>query len=170
MNELLDEDRRIDRVVMAARWGIYFKQKSGYYIGGECIGNSAAKRQALSLMGEMIRELAAKNIHVTVVLGTPTGEKLAPQNMLVRHLNGKIEKRIEAQTQVEWSSTAKLSDGLSETAISNGADVIDPVDYLCADGICISENEQGPIRYDKSHLRPGYIREHLSYLDATVEP
>ena len=170
VNKLLDEDRRIDRVVLAARWGIYFKQNSGYYIGGECIGNSGAKRQAFSLVGEMIRELTAKNIHVTVVLGTPTGEKLAPQNMLVRHLNGKIEKRVETLTQQDWSYTAKLSDGLSETAISNGADVIDPVDYLCADGICISENEQGPIRYDKSHLRPGYIREHLSYLDATVEP
>ena len=170
INKLLDEDRRIDRVVLAARWGIYFKQKSGYYIGGECIGNTGAKGKALSLMGEMIRELTAKNIHVTVVLGSPTGEKLAPQNMLVRHFDGKIEKQFVTQTQQEWSSTAKLSDGLSEMAISNGADVIDPVDYLCADGICISENGQGPIRSDKSHLRPGYVREHVRFLDATVDP
>ena len=170
VSKVLEEDKRIDRVVMAARWGLYFKPNSGYFIGGDCIGSDVAKPLAYSRLGEMVHDLTGKGIRVTLVLSTPTGEKLAPQNMVRRNFYGKIEKRIEPQSQEEWKSTARLFDGLADAALSQGARVINPVAYLCADGVCISESGGVPIRYDKSHLRPGYVREHLLYLDETVAP
>jgi hypothetical protein len=64
-----------------------------------------------------------------------------------------------------------LLDEIASVAKSNGAKVIDPMDYLCLNGVCIAEEENGvPIRFDEGHLRPGYVRDHVKYLDRTVEP
>jgi len=60
---------------------------------------------------------------------------------------------------------------IASVAKQNGAEVIDPMDYLCTNGVCIAEDMDGiPIRYDDGHLRPGYVRDHVKYLDFTVEP
>ena len=58
---------------------------------------------------------------------------------------------------------------IAAVARKNGAEVIDPLDYLCTNGICIAEDEKGvPIRFDDGHLCPGYVRDHVKYLDQTV--
>ncbi len=59
-------------------------------------------------------------------------------------------------------------DELAAVAKANGADVIDPVPFLARDGICISTDDDGPIRYDNMHIRPEFARDHVTYLDATV--
>jgi len=53
----------------------------------------------------------------------------------------------------------------------NGAELIDPMDYLCTNGVCIAEDDNGvPIHFDDGHLCSGYVRENVKYLDRTVEP
>ena len=49
---------------------------------------------------------------------------------------------------------------------------MDPLDYLSDEsGECISADYEGfPIRYDEGHLRPGYVRDQVKYLDFTVLP
>ena len=49
-----------------------------------------------------------------------------------------------------------------------GAEVIDPIPWLSEDGYCISSNQDGPIRCDDSHLRPGFVRKYVTYLDKTI--
>jgi hypothetical protein len=56
-------------------------------------------------------------------------------------------------------------------ALRNHVRVIDPRDFLCRDGKCLVIDADGvPIRYDGGHLRPGYVRDQVKYLDFTVEP
>jgi len=59
---------------------------------------------------------------------------------------------------------------IARVAGENGARVIDPADFLCPDGVCLNETSEGPIRYHLSHLRPGFVRDHVTYLDQTVSP
>jgi hypothetical protein len=63
-----------------------------------------------------------------------------------------------------------LLDQIASVAKANGASVIEPVDYLCKDGICIVEDENGPIHYDFGHLRSSFVRDKVKYLDATMAP
>jgi hypothetical protein len=45
------------------------------------------------------------------------------------------------------------------------------MDYLCTNGICIGKDGEGiPIRYDDGHLRIGYVKDNVLYLDETVSP
>jgi hypothetical protein len=63
-----------------------------------------------------------------------------------------------------------LLGSISEVAKKNCAEVIDPMDYLCTNGICIAEDEnEVPIRFDDAHLRSGYVKDHVKYLDRTVQ-
>jgi hypothetical protein len=46
--------------------------------------------------------------------------------------------------------------------------VIDPLASLQVNGVCITDDENGPIRFDSSHLRTGFSRRHATYIDATL--
>ena len=52
----------------------------------------------------------------------------------------------------------------------NHVEVIDPMEVLCVNGICIAEDENGPNHYDANHLRPSFVRYKVKYLDQTVAP
>src|SRR5712671_3522592 len=57
---------------------------------------------------------------------------------------------------------------LKRIARSTGATVIDPVDYLC-DGNCPTLTNDGwPVYMDDNHLRPSFVRQHVTFLDAIV--
>jgi hypothetical protein len=65
----------------------------------------------------------------------------------------------------------RINSEIASIGRKNGALVIDPVDNLCYDGICIADDGNGiSIRNDGGHLRPGYVQEHVKYLDQTVAP
>jgi hypothetical protein len=46
--------------------------------------------------------------------------------------------------------------------------VIDPVPFLSRAGVFIATDDDGPIRYDDMHLRAAFVRDNVTYLDATV--
>jgi hypothetical protein len=48
--------------------------------------------------------------------------------------------------------------------------IIDPLEHLAVDGVCVAEEEGVPIRHDMSHLRPGYVADRVTYLDDTLAP
>ena len=54
------------------------------------------------------------------------------------------------------------------TAETAGAVTIDPMQFLCENGLCIVNNQNGPIRIDGYHLRPSYVRYNVTYLDDLV--
>jgi hypothetical protein len=58
---------------------------------------------------------------------------------------------------------------LLEIAQRTGAIVVDPVDYICANGTCSPLNSAGePIYTDPVHMRPYFVRSAIHYLDAAL--
>jgi hypothetical protein len=56
-----------------------------------------------------------------------------------------------------------------EIARSTGATAIDPTVYLCGDAHCPTlAEDRMPVYTDNSHLRPEYVREHITFLDPIV--
>ena len=112
-----------------------------------------------------------KEEKVFVLLCTPTGKKLDPKNYIQRKFVGDGLIKSSEMLLKEWQAdVAPLNDSLKELALKNNVKVIDPSIALTTNEICIREFEGIPIRYDDGHLRPGFVREHVKYLDETVAP
>ena len=170
--ELVFSDARIDRIVIAARWSVFFDKKGGYEMDGIPLGDSLTHEQVIQKLGRNIRTLVDKHKNVTLVLDVPSSYFLDPKIMYPRTFKGTyaINKNIVTKENFLHENRGLLAE-IALTARKNGAEVIDPLDYLCTNGICIAEDENGiPIRFDEGHLRPGYVRDHVKYLDHTVEP
>jgi peptidoglycan/LPS O-acetylase OafA/YrhL len=159
----------IDRVVIAARWQAYLSRGSTSTIHGVKAGTEEGRREALAAFGSMIAKLVASGKRVVVVLAIPSGESLDPHRMLTRTFIGGQTCRLVPMAAESFRSTygGTIAE-LAAVSAANGADVIDPMQFLCHDGICIAMNEDGPIRADAAHLRVGFARNHVTYLDATV--
>jgi len=130
------------------------------------------EEQALSGLAILIHQLSLQGRKVYLVLNIPTGLELDPKGFYPRNFIGKIDTKKKILTKENFlKENGAVLDKIASIAKRAGAEVIDPMDYLCTNGICIAEDEKGvPIRFDEGHLRPGYVRDHLKYLDATVAP
>jgi len=169
--EVVSSEPRIDRVVIAARWVAYFTDGGRFRLNGVSLGEKGAQVKAFQELGQSIRELVAKGKKVIVVKNIPTGAELDPKKIYPRTFTGSYRQEKKVLSKEKFlSDHGEILSSLAKTACENGAEVIDPMDYLCTNGICIAEDENGPIRYDEGHLRPGYVREHVKYLDQTVGP
>jgi hypothetical protein len=123
-------------------------------------------------LDELLKKIAKHGKKIFLVLNIPTGSELDPKGIYQRNFIGSTESRKKILTKEFFvKENGALLSEIALTARKNGAEVIDPLDYLCTNGICIAEDENGiPIRFDEGHLRPGYVRDHVKYLDHTVEP
>jgi hypothetical protein len=170
--ELIASDLRIDRVVIAARWILYFNREGGYEIQGVSLGDQSAHDKVMDELGTSIRSLTAQHKKVILILNIPTSYSLDPKVMYPRTFKGTYGTNKRNFTKEEFlHDSRRLLAEIAKVAALNGAEVIDPLDYLCASGICIAEDEKGvPIRFDEGHLRPGYVRDHVTYIDQTMAP
>jgi hypothetical protein len=169
--KIILEDKRIDRVVIASWWHGYFIKETLYKLNGTSFADTTLKTKAVDEIAREIRRLVNMGKRVTLVLSVPTGWGFEPKNMFSRGFLGFQLKDSEKVTKWNFlNEYGEMPIKLAKVARENGAEVIDPMDYLCTNGVCISENEDGPIRYDSCHLRPGYVRDHVKYLDQTVAP
>ena len=58
---------------------------------------------------------------------------------------------------------------LLSVARSTGAHVIDPMDWLCNNTVCLGETSEGtPFYKDSGHLRAIYVRDHATFMDQTL--
>jgi peptidoglycan/LPS O-acetylase OafA/YrhL len=159
----------IDRVVIAARWQAYLSRGSISTINGVKSGTEEGRREALAAFGSMIAKLVSSGKRVAVLLAIPSGESLDPHRMLTRtFLGGQSFHAVPLAADSFQTGYGGPIAELAAVAKVNGADVIDPMQFLCRDGICIAMNSDGPIRSDAYHIRVGFARNYVTYLDATV--
>jgi peptidoglycan/LPS O-acetylase OafA/YrhL len=162
---------QIDRVVISALWTFYFTAESQYLFNGKSLSNKESRTAVLQEFGKMIGDLTANGKKVTVVLSIPVGQELDPRRLYRRHFFSPSEEKGLVLTKEKFlKEYGPLLDQIASLAQANGASVINPVDYLCKDGICIVEDENGPIHYDFGHLRSSFVRDKVKYLDATIAP
>ncbi len=108
---------------------------------------------------------------VYLILQIPSGEEFDPHYMVTRSLRDFGFKVV--QTPVERAKMIAefrpITSRLMDIARSTGATAIDPVDYLCHDADCPTLTGDGsPMYMDGGHLRPSYVREHVTFLDPIV--
>ncbi len=160
----------IDRVVISGLWKSHFANWTEWSIEGVSLGANAGRQKALASLSEFIGRLVASGKRVTLLMAMPQASQLAPKNMLTRSFFGSRTVAVTPLSVDDFQSMIAGSrlDDVAVAAEASGAMVIDPLPFLCRDGICISTDEFGPIRYDDLHLRAAFVRDHVTYLDATV--
>ena len=166
----LDQDPRIDRVVIAARWGLYFMRDASWKIDGVSMADDSAKKKALSELDGLITEIVAKGKSVTLVSAMPTSNELDPKRMCPRGFDGSYARKNKILTQKDFMKENAILEEIMALGRKSHVEVIDPMEVLCVNGICIAEDENGPNHYDANHLRPSFVRDKVKYLDQTVAP
>ena len=171
LDQQLAVNPKIDRVVIAARWYNYFAKNGDWKINGFSLGKFSGREKAIESLGDLIEKIVSTGRSVSLVLATPTGSELDPRAMFKRGFLGLSAREPHLSKEIFLRPNEDLLKAIAETARTHGARVIDPMDYLCRNGAIIVRDEKGiPICYDDHHLRPGYVREHVKYLDETVQP
>jgi len=177
MFEALDQqiasNPKIDRVVIAARWSFYFQKGSNWKIDDAySIGENPGKKKAFDQIEKTLQRLRELGKEVTIISTIPTGEALDPKSNYRRGFLGISERNKGVLTkEIFLQNNGVILNQITAIAKKHGVKVIDPMDYLSTNGICIAEDEEGiPIYYDDAHLRPYYVRDHVKYLDQTVAP
>ncbi|MBU3665929.1 MAG: acyltransferase [Chthoniobacterales bacterium] len=174
LQRAIDEDASIDRVVLLGNWLAYFGPNSLCSVDGQSVAQEPGRRAAAAALEKLMRSLVARGKHVTLVLGFPQHSRLDPMTFLHRGLDG--VGAVTPPTVLRQDVLSERASGcewlleIAEIAKGLGVEVIDPMDFLCPDGICLVENNDGPIRHDSNHLRANYVREHLTFLDHLLAP
>jgi len=150
--------REVDTVVIAAAWNRYdvFESKER---------DAAFRDLQATITG--FRKMGRR---VYLILPTPRGESFDPAHLVKRSL---LNLGFVVQEQVERADVDRninpVATRLMDIAHSAGATAIDPVDYLCGEARCPTLAEDRlPVYTDDSHLRPAYVREHMTFLDRIV--
>lgn len=162
-------DHRVDTVVIGAFWESYFETGR---VGEAAVRpliriNSKTADGVLSEFGAMIRSLRGSGKNVFVLLTGPTDPAFDPR-FLVSRITG---KRIDAPVLVApWrQQVGAILDRISATATSAGAVVLDPVPFVCDDGVCPVIGPEGePTHADRGHMRPWYVIERATFLDQVL--
>ena len=166
------ENPKIDRVVIGARWGTNaFSSNSKAHYYGLSLSDPSSLEVVMWELEKNVRILQEMGKKVYLLLNIPTGFELDPKNLYVRGFISPISPGVRRLKVADFLQIDKpFRDKLLAISQSTGATIIDPIPFLSENIFCIAVKEDGPIRCDDSHLRPGYVREHVKYLDATVNP
>ena len=125
---------------------------------------------AFAVLARTMRDLATHGKSVWLVLNIPSSPKLTPTLSLRRKLDGATEflplALDRAAFERDW---LPIKAKLIEAARASGAGVIDPMSWLCDASTCAGQTADGaPIYTDGGHLRASYVRDHATFMDATL--
>jgi peptidoglycan/LPS O-acetylase OafA/YrhL len=172
----------IDTVVIGANWWSYFVkqvQNEGefdreyyfqlngakeYFKGGNGVDLS------LDALAEFLEFLASSK-KVYLILNSPVSPTLSPKNFYDGSRFGQL--RYKPKTDLLKSEFDKDYEPLKKKLVSigkrAGVTIIDPLEYLCTEGICPGIMPDGtPIYKDGGHIRPFFSRNYCDFIDSTV--
>jgi peptidoglycan/LPS O-acetylase OafA/YrhL len=126
---------------------------------------------ALSKLKELIARSVSQGKRVYVILNIPVNVNLNPRRMIRRNfgragLQVKIPSVERAEVEKALRGSMSILRQLSKDA---GANVIDPMDWLCDATHCPVITAGGqPMYRNERHLNATYVRESVRFLDGTV--
>lgn len=163
----IEDNPNVDRVVIAARWEGAFHEHVEF--NGLKLSEPGALSIVMNELKKTVQILVNMGKEVYVVLDTPTGSELHPKNLYIRNFTSSMSSGVRRMKVGDFLKRDRaIRDQLQTIAKETGANIIDPIPYLSEGGYVLSSNEDGPIRCDESHLRPGFVRNKVIYLDETV--
>jgi peptidoglycan/LPS O-acetylase OafA/YrhL len=171
MELLLKKDPGIDRVVLGANWVWYCSLPVyPYEIHGERFPSEKAKKEAFDVLRALMTGLLRKGISVYLVMNTPVSPVQDPKSDITRGFNGILITKVDPLTVQEFDDLyGKFLSGLKSCAEESGAIVIDPRDFFKKNGVYPRVANGKHLYKDSCHLRSSYVRDHVTYLDKTVD-
>jgi peptidoglycan/LPS O-acetylase OafA/YrhL len=152
------DELHVDAVVIASAWNRYSVFDPN--------GPDTAYRDVEST----IAKFRSSGKRVYLVLPVPKGDAFEPSRIVKRSftLSGFfVVQRLRLSEVDPWAKG--IGAKLRNIAASHGAVAIDPTDYICRLGDCPTLADDGlPLYCDGSHLRSGYVREQVRFLDDIV--
>jgi peptidoglycan/LPS O-acetylase OafA/YrhL len=166
------EQTNADTVVLGAFWRDYASkgqavERNGLRIEG---GTPGAVDAAYANLEDDVRELIREHRKVFLVLAQAADERFDPKRMISRSLTGfRIDPQVSKGVPIPelLASSAKVNDRLRAIAARTGAGLIDPFRDVCAEARdCRAFFGHGEPKYaDDKHLRPGFVRDHVTVFD-----
>jgi peptidoglycan/LPS O-acetylase OafA/YrhL len=173
----LDDDK-VKTVALTAWWTNEFAESEYYLRGDPSKGllrdSEAAQDRALGNFGALISHLVNAGKRVFVLLETPSSNIYDPATLMPTGWY-----RLIARPKIPESPTrsnmehfvGKIGGKVRRTAEAAGAQVINPMDYLCDSQVCPIFGKDGRLMYfNYGHLRASYVRDHATYLDEIFIP
>jgi SGNH domain (fused to AT3 domains) len=174
---------RFDRIVVGACWYCYFETEGrpgsrfDYYFEdgtGRSPLNAGLDGNPLALaaLQRMLRSFKAGRVYL--LLNFPAGDEADPA-LMVRRTLFPLPAFSVAIRPLRVNDFLKrygpLRARLRALGSAAGAQVIDPMDFLCGDQTCETVTPSGdPIYRDGVHLRASFVRTHVSFLDQMIQP
>ena len=165
----------VRRVIIGAYWVDYFLENTGgaYYLTSNVkVRTNSLKGREIGMekLASLIREFKSNNIEVTLILPTPLSSNFDPKNIYKERLFFNSESEYSS-IKVEYPSLYELKNELAVLAKKNGAQTIDPFDFLCQEGnVCtyLDDNNE-PYYMDKIHLRASTVINKVNYLNIIIK-
>jgi hypothetical protein len=152
----------VKTVVIAAHWRIH----PDYYTV-----------ESVRYLGEDIAKLTRLGKRVVVILNVPEATDFMPSVILrkarLRSLFSGTEVDLREPQYVDRAASAAITSfstqAVKEAAEKNGAETIDPYDYLCDATRCPVLLNGRPVYLDRHHLRPYYAIERATFFGPLLE-
>jgi len=156
----LAQDTEIDTVVIASSWSTH-----------PDFNDPVTLEKGFRALKRVVNDYRRIGRRVYLILPIPKGAEFDPHHLIVRGVSD-FGFRI-ARTQVDQRKVVQelepITSRLREIAKSTGAIIIDPIEFICRDGVCPTLMADGSPTYrDQSHLRPAFVREHATFIDDIV--
>jgi len=109
---------------------------------------------------------------VVVILDNPQDYRFNP-NTLLKSISGK--RPIPLGIDVNYSSfrmatdQVQLNEEMRQKLFEMNIEFVDPTKLICPNSLCSSINDKGePLYKDNSHMRPFFVKEHMTILDPFI--
>jgi len=172
LNLVLAENKKIDRVVFASNWAYCLNPDFHYTIDGKSLLYKKTQTEAANLLEKLLKGLSVHGYAVTMVLNIPVGKNMDPKadSFRCNFLGNVASVRSDLKKSDFLKNYGEFLSQLAVVAKSAGSQIIDPLEDLSTNDICVFKNGDVYIYRDSTHLRASYVREHVKYLDGTVAP
>ncbi len=163
----------VDTVVVGAQWFGYLGGSNYFYQDGDTKHylkpGGEGNALALAKLQEMLATLKGANKRVFLVLNSPIGASLDPKGMIQRSFGHFAIRHQEIRLDDFLATYGGIRTDLRLLGERAGVSVIDPLPFLCNETSCSAVTADGtPMYKDGHHLRPGYVREQVRFLDDTL--
>jgi hypothetical protein len=153
-----DRERSIGTIVLGGLWQGYFN------------GNAKVDAAPYAQLESEVAALRATGRVVYLIMPVPTSERFDPIQMVSRSITGfSIDPNILAGVPVASlaAANASISRNLASIARRTGARTLDPLPDICGSSpICSAFFADGEPKFaDFNHLRPVFVRSHITFLD-----
>jgi peptidoglycan/LPS O-acetylase OafA/YrhL len=162
---------QVDTVVLGFCWYPYFTANRDADHVGEPRPLVPGVPKSLENVRRMAADFIAQGKRVYIILQAPLDPGYAPLQMVRRNLLApgfELDVRTPSRDRIE-QAFEPFTSRLRQIAADTGALVIDPMNELCDAKSCPAVTANGePMYRDMFHLRIGYVREQVRFLDETV--